>query len=213
MIGVIAYFKPYESEYEKLIKPVREIKLQEQSSGKPIPVFEGVSEPNFPNSDQIFEGLIGIDSNGDGVRDDLEIWINRVAEDKYVRIALKRTAIDILNLHLSAHAGEHEDAFNIKHRASIVSLYCLSHVLGPYTRLVNSNGTTHRERTYYEQLYVFLFNTRSRKKMIDSVESFRTFKGFSEGISIKDLKKCDPKIEQGYIVEIYKKFSRDWSKK
>lgn len=209
----VLYFKPYESDYEKLMKPIREIKLNEQTSGKSSPVFDGISEPGFPSDEQIFEGLIGFDSNGDRVRDDIEIWINRVAEDKYVRIALKRTAIDILDLHLSAHAGDNEDAFNNKHRASIVSLHCLSHVLMPYTRVANSKRIIHKERTYYDQLYLLLFNTHSRKKMIDSVESFRTSKSFSEGISSKDLKNCDSQIEQSYIKEISKKFSTDWSKK
>ncbi len=79
----------FESDYDKLMNPIKKIKLAERKAGKPNPVFDGVVEPYFPDEKENNKTLEGVDSNHDGVRDDIEIWINRTAEDQYVRLALK----------------------------------------------------------------------------------------------------------------------------
>ncbi len=52
-------------------------------------VFDGVMEPEFPNLEEDKKTLVGIDSNNDGVRDDMEIFINRNFKYDYERKALK----------------------------------------------------------------------------------------------------------------------------
>lgn len=78
-----------ESDYDKLINPIKKIKLIEKKAGKPNPVVDEVVEPDFPDEKENNKTLEGVDANHDGVRDDIEIWINRTAEDEYVRWAMK----------------------------------------------------------------------------------------------------------------------------
>jgi hypothetical protein len=53
-------------------------------------IVDGVMEPAvFPDLEEDQETLVGIDSNKDGVRDDMEIFINRNFKYDYEREALK----------------------------------------------------------------------------------------------------------------------------
>lgn len=53
-------------------------------------VFDGVMEPaEFPDLDEDQKTLVGIDSNHDGVRDDMEIFINRNFKNEVERENLK----------------------------------------------------------------------------------------------------------------------------
>lgn len=53
-------------------------------------VFDGVLEPkNFPDLEKKDEILEGIDSNNDGIRDEIEIYINRTFKHDYERIVAK----------------------------------------------------------------------------------------------------------------------------
>lgn len=93
----------FESGHDKLMNPIRKIKLAEKKAGKPNPVFDGVVEPDFPNDKENDKTLEGMDSNHDGVRDDIEIWINRTSKDQNVRKVLKeyyRSEINFLSLYM-----------------------------------------------------------------------------------------------------------------
>ena len=53
-------------------------------------VFDGVMEPaEFPDLEEDQKTLVGIDSNRDGVRDDMEIFINRNFKHDFERENLK----------------------------------------------------------------------------------------------------------------------------
>ncbi len=55
-------------------------------------VFDGFTEPPMPDNQLNDATLLGIDSNHDGIRDDVEIWINRNIEDKNLRLIFKQMA-------------------------------------------------------------------------------------------------------------------------
>jgi hypothetical protein len=74
--------------YNELIAPIKKTKMVETKS----PIFDGNMEPNFPDDYGNNKTIIGIDSNGDGVRDDIEIFINRKANNRNERLALKQYA-------------------------------------------------------------------------------------------------------------------------
>lgn len=52
-------------------------------------VFDGDPEPKRPPIEEAMEGVFGVDSDNDGVRDDVEIWINRYFDDPLKRKAYK----------------------------------------------------------------------------------------------------------------------------
>jgi hypothetical protein len=75
-------------EYESLILSSKEFKLAHREQR----VFDGEVEPDFPNESQNDETLLGVDSNNNGIRDDVEIWINFIGHDYNHRMALKMLA-------------------------------------------------------------------------------------------------------------------------
>jgi hypothetical protein len=72
-------------DYEKHISDARTNKYK--YSGEII--FDGEIEPPFPNETDNNKTLLGTDSNNNGVRDDLDIWINYVGLDRNHRFALR----------------------------------------------------------------------------------------------------------------------------
>lgn len=58
-----------------------------ETSGREI--FDGEVEPLRPPLKEGMEGVFGIDANNNGVRDDVEIWINRKFDDPLKRKAYK----------------------------------------------------------------------------------------------------------------------------
>jgi hypothetical protein len=78
-----------DSEYYDLIKPAYELKLKDPN---PNPVFEGEAEPSIPDEDENNKTLLGIDQNKNGIRDDVDIWINRSAKNYNELMALRQAA-------------------------------------------------------------------------------------------------------------------------
>lgn len=75
------------SHYRRDVEPFLE-KVNESYQPQ---VVDGVMEPKqFPDLEKDQETLLGIDSNGDGVRDDLEIYINRRYKFDYEREVYKK---------------------------------------------------------------------------------------------------------------------------
>lgn len=78
-----------EYEYNKLMSKIKSTKLKEEVENIPAKVFDGVIEPKFPISDSEENSITGVDANNDGIRDDIEIWINRTAESDEIRKSFK----------------------------------------------------------------------------------------------------------------------------
>lgn len=76
------------AKYWDLMKPV----LNEKNKDSNDIQFDGETEPLFPDYQKNNSNFEGIDTNSNGVRDDVEIWINRSLKDSNVRKALKDLA-------------------------------------------------------------------------------------------------------------------------
>ncbi|MBC7711738.1 MAG: hypothetical protein H7177_00265 [Rhizobacter sp.] len=123
-----------ESDYDKLMNPIKKIKLAEQKAGKPSPTFDGVVEPNFPDEKENNKKLEGVDSNHDGVRDDIEIWINRTAEDAYVRWAMKDYYKKFFSLFKAIYENQTEPVIHSEMSEVSDAGSCLSWMQTPYSK-------------------------------------------------------------------------------
>jgi hypothetical protein len=84
------------------MNPIIKIKLAEKKSGIKNKLYNGIQEPDFPDIGLNYKTIEGIDANHDGVRDDVEIWINRTSENEYIALAMKDYYRQKLNMFLKA---------------------------------------------------------------------------------------------------------------
>lgn len=89
-------------------------------------VFEGAREPNdLPDLKKDKETLLGIDSNNDGVRDDLEIFINRHYKYDFERETLKETIRHLQKVYMQDIAKEKREKLEKVMGESLSPLNCL----------------------------------------------------------------------------------------
>ena len=77
------------NDYEKIMGPALKTKMSDKN---PNPVFDGEIEPPMPNPWENDKTLLGIDTNNNGIRDDIDIWINRTGKTYNERMALRQLA-------------------------------------------------------------------------------------------------------------------------
>ncbi len=77
------------STYYRLMGPAIKAKKVDPN---PNPIFDGEVEPPLPNLSSITPDELGVDSNKNGIRDDIDIWINRTGKDYEERMALRQYA-------------------------------------------------------------------------------------------------------------------------
>jgi len=85
--GIVLAYNLYPSDYDKLMKPVIAAKKL-----TPHFIVDGEEEPLWPDEDLNSQTILGVDSNKNEVRDDVEIWINRTIADSNDRKAWKQYA-------------------------------------------------------------------------------------------------------------------------
>ncbi len=85
LIFLMSCSHDFQGPYEKLMEPVIKVKL-----ANPNMTFDGEVEPPMPDPDENKKTVMGVDVNKNGVRDDIEIYINRTYADSNVRMALKQ---------------------------------------------------------------------------------------------------------------------------
>jgi hypothetical protein len=76
--------------YKDTMEAFFELKKSELISN---PIYDGIKEADIPSLSINDDTIVGIDSNGDGIRDDIEIWINRVGKNFNQRSALRQYAL------------------------------------------------------------------------------------------------------------------------
>ncbi len=89
LLFVLNFFVSCSNEYEKLMKPALNLKLADKNLN---PVFDGEVEPTLPNFNENNKTILGIDTNKNEIRDDVDIWINRNALDYNERMAMRQYA-------------------------------------------------------------------------------------------------------------------------
>lgn len=137
-----------------------------------IKEFDGFVEPDIPAEN---DSLLGIDNNKNGIRDDVEIWINR-SEDTYnKRMSLRQLAADLQYLLDSA---EKDNVDLISHATSVTysSSICVTYVF---------NGRDGYD--VVKKLREVVFNSRKRLKALENIEKHN----FVYGTIIKDLSTKD----------------------
>ena len=93
-------------------------------------IVDGYKTPPMPDRDLNDRDALGIDSNNNGVRDDVEIWINYAGKNYNERMALRQLAAD-LQYEAKVFSGD-INARIVSHVMSVVntSEMCLLHVFG-----------------------------------------------------------------------------------
>jgi hypothetical protein len=77
------------NDYEKIMGPALKAKMEDKNTN---PMFDGEVEPPMPNPKDNDKTLLGIDTNNNGIRDDIDIWINRTGKTYNERMALRQLA-------------------------------------------------------------------------------------------------------------------------
>lgn len=90
ILGLIYFFYP--TEYDRLMGEA--LKVQRENSS--IVEFDGFKEPPMPDRSENNKTMLGVDSDNNGIRDDIDIWINRTGKSYNERMALRQLAISEL---------------------------------------------------------------------------------------------------------------------
>jgi len=195
----------FESDYSKVMDPIINMKQAEKAAGKANPVYNGFAEPDFPDLKENNKTIDGIDSNKDGVRDDVEIWINRIADDDYVRIELKHLYKTSMSVHKSVWEDEPIEIQSEKSFQYTSNLICLGMVLRPFRKKYLSQGIE-RDRFLNQQISAITFNTYQRQQLVAKINSFQ---GKESEYRVGDFSGCDKNIKREYFEQLRKTFSRD----
>ena len=76
------------SEYKKNIKEAQNNKQKHPEQR----IFDGEIEPKFPDENENEDTILGVDTNKNGIRDDIDIWINYVGINRNHRMGLRQAA-------------------------------------------------------------------------------------------------------------------------
>ena len=169
-------------EYESLISDAREAKLKNNEAR----IFDGELEPPFPKASENDRTLEGVDVNNNGVRDDVEIWINYVGTDSNHRRALKQQARATLKM--LQNAGADSNTCD-----KIASEYWDAWTCGRNFESINSD-IDQNARFKLDQA---ILNTKERIKALKKFNSHsRVYKNSSKVQGINDIKNmCAFEIE------------------
>ena len=128
-----------------------------QAKEKEPQVFDGELEPRMPDDDENDKTLEGIDANKNGIRDDVEIYINRRFDDPDYRRAFKQYAQMLQNwLIVSDRPAKEVAKVNAEewHRTSL----CFNGLFG------NSSLEWKRREKLDDEIYSFQFGSSSLRK-------------------------------------------------
>jgi hypothetical protein len=205
---LLAYFL-YPSKYDRLIKPIEDIKMKEVKNGVPNPVYDGVREPDFPDRSLNNSTFEGIDSNGDGVRDDVEIWINRTAEDESIRKSKKDVYRAYFNILTAVKESQPEKEVHERVVDFLQELECHSYTMWPledhYYKKYGYNGSIH----YSKALEAFFESTSIRQSALSRFNSYN----FSDTLGVRDHKFCQKKSYANQIRINIEKRNKEESEK
>ncbi|MBC7429128.1 MAG: hypothetical protein H7336_10980 [Bacteriovorax sp.] len=154
------------TEYDKIMNPIKAMKAAEKKAKKAAPVFDNVIEPDFPYEAENNKTLEGVDSNRDGVRDDIEIWINRTAEDEYVRQSLKEAYRKEIQLYESLANNEMSERIHSKLSASATLWECVQVLSNIYEKKYLEKYKKNAYAYYRDVMQLLYANTRLRKIQI-----------------------------------------------
>jgi hypothetical protein len=158
--------KYFESDYDKLMNPIKKIKLAEEKSGIKARIHNGIHEPDFPDEELNNKTIEGVDTNHDGVRDDVEIWINRTSENEYVALAMKDYYRQKLNMFLKAAERKISPELFLREEEKVSnSSFCLHMVTRFANYELNPIGNNKLLDSKIDQFDNVVLNTSLRSKI------------------------------------------------
>lgn len=157
-------------------------------------VFDGVMEPaEFPDLDEDQKTSVGIDSNHDGVRDDMEIFINRNFKYDYEREPLKgefRRAPNLFNNYKKMN----KDELIVEMSNDSEELSCINYA---YEYLKLPMSPEKKKYRSSESLY----NTPQREAILTYISHECTGLAYGDGRGDKKIyPNCIKKIKEKYEV-------------
>lgn len=145
--------------------------------------FDGVIEPDIPVEN---DSLLGVDNNKNGVRDDVEIWINRSGDTYNKRMSLRQYAADFQYLLSSA---DKDDVNLISHAYSVIysSSRCVTYVYDGREGI-----------DILKKLDKIAINTRKRQKALENINKYNfVYSTVIKDLSItEDYKNCNFKLKK-----------------
>ena len=198
--SVALYFYP--SKYDRLMSDA--IKVQKEHPEQKV--FDGEVEPSMPNKDKNDKTILGIDTNKNGIRDDVDIWINRTGIDYNERMAMRqfaRTKQDIFKVCKNLNY----DKMTLNEIAK--ANYQISEVLvaSSYAKTcLAAVSDFNRSKDYvFSRLQKLLENNHVRNYCIVEIHKFN----FPFTLEVREFHKdCNFKIENEQIV--IKKYKSFW---
>jgi hypothetical protein len=115
----------------------------------------------------------GVDSNHDGVRDDVEIWINRTAEDEYVRLSLKSKYKYMLKLFSYFKHSANSHVVATLWGDNISSDVCLAETVKKYNKKYINTYQMSGDEIYQKNIRNLFFNTSTRESLNNSFEKIK----------------------------------------
>lgn len=94
-------------ELHKMSKEIREEEAHLASVADGTRIIDGDPEPKWPGSEGE-KTLEGIDADNDGLRDDVEIWINETIKERNERMAIKQYARDQIKFMMGYNKSKEE---------------------------------------------------------------------------------------------------------
>lgn len=178
---------------QKSTMSVSELYIESLKDNYKPGVYDGVVEPKkLPDLEENRKSLLGIDSNRDGVRDDVEIYINRHFEQDYDREIYKkffRRGTHYLITAKKMSLKEVQETFN----GFDQDLECFRY-LAKFGHLRNREE---RERRTFDP-YRLLFDTDDRKNLFNEGFKKLSISGSGVGTGEEAFKFCPKAVQQKY---------------
>lgn len=165
---VIFIYVFWPSPYERNIEKAYEIK----NSNRGIVIFDGIKEPDIPNMSINDQSLFGIDQNNNKIRDDIEIWINRVALNYNERMMMRQYASD-LEYRLNALKTKDNDIISHAESSKYTTSYCIDFIIGRI-----------KGKELRQTMQMMVYNTFTRKRLSKEISNYN----YVYEVTVKDMK-------------------------
>ena len=146
----------YDLEMEKVLNIKKNDKVK--------PVFDGYIEPSIEDAVKSSLTIDGADINKNKVRDDIEIWINRKADNPILRKLMKRYTVlkhDQINIIKPYKVQEFLDDDKLKTKRE--ELNEISKIKDPIMGCFAFKGLSDKyANLFYRDLHTMIFNTEAR---------------------------------------------------
>lgn len=149
VIGAYFYFKYQETDYDYIIATA----AKRQRDFSEFVIFYGEIEPAIPEKATNLNTVYGIDNNGNGVRDDIDVWINRTAYNQNETKAMRQ------------YAKSNQELFKICEKNDLKFIKIVNEKIFKAEKcLISHSDYQRREQDYAkDKLNILLFNTNARK--------------------------------------------------